>query len=162
MRRFVPILAKAVTAVLVVTVASLGTGVALAKPPTGGMTADEICASLPSSNPSDAQECQALVCDLREDLDVVTFLSRRGDRDKATLLSKLNDAIVKIQQRKAHLDAFIKLSQFEMKVEGLRDGDKAKLSVDDADFLLYGLDRTMNGTLGDGGVDTALACVSDL
>ena len=170
------VLARAVTAVLLTTTVSLGT-VALAgsrdflpsdftkagKP--GKPTADAICGSLPSSNPSDAQECQALICDLREDLDLVTFLGRNHERDEAGLRSRLDGAIVKIEQGKAHPDAYTKLSMFELKVESLRDAGKPKLSAADADFLLYGddqLDPTMGGILGDGGVDTALACVSDL
>jgi len=160
--------AKTTMALLLATAMLLGSGVILAgpgRPDSGGqsvVTADEICTALPTVGLSAAQVCQALICELRTDLDTVTFLSRQGDRDKATLLSKLSDGVVKIEEDKALPDTYTKLSLFEAKVEAMRDATKAKFSEDDADFLLYGLDLTMDGTLGDGGVDTALACVSNL
>jgi hypothetical protein len=93
---------------------------------------------------ADITTCHQLIASLRLATQGVTI----SDKDRATLLSKLDGADVKIDQAK-FCDALQKLTQFRDAVNSLLNAPKPKISQDDANTLLAG-------------VNDAIACVQDL
>jgi len=93
---------------------------------------------------ADIPTCHQLIQGLREATAGVTI----SEKDRATLQSKLTDADAKIDQAK-FCDALGKLIQFREKVNSLLAAAKPKISQEDADLLLSG-------------VNDAIACVQEL
>ena len=93
---------------------------------------------------ADITTCHQLIASLRLATQGVTI----SEKDRATLLSKLDGADVKIDQAK-FCDALQKLTQFRDTVNSLLNAPKPKISPDDANTLLTG-------------VNDAIACVQDL
>ena len=93
---------------------------------------------------ADITTCHQLIASLRLATQGVTI----SDKDRATLLSKLDGADVKIDQAK-FCDALLKLTDFRNTVNSLLNAPKPKISQDDANTLLAG-------------VNDAIACVQDL
>ena len=93
---------------------------------------------------ADIPTCHQLIESLRLATQGVTI----SDKDRATLLSKLDGADAKIDQAK-FCDALQKLSQFRDTVTSLLNAPKPKISAEDANTLLTG-------------VNDAIACVQDL
>ena len=93
---------------------------------------------------ADIPTCHELIASLR----LATQGADISEKDEATLLSKLADADVKIDEAK-FCDALGKLIQFREKVNSLLNAPKPKISQEDADLLLSG-------------VNDAIACVQDL
>lgn len=93
---------------------------------------------------ADIPTCHQLIETLRLATQGVTI----SDKDRATLLSKLDGADVKIDQAK-FCDALQKLIDYRDKVNSLLNSPKPKISQEDATTLLTG-------------VNDAIACVQDL
>jgi len=93
---------------------------------------------------ADITTCHQLIASLREATEGVTI----SDKDRATLLSKLDGADVKIDQAK-FCDALQKLTDYRNTVNSLLNAPKPKISAEDANTLLTG-------------VNDAIACVQEL
>ena len=93
---------------------------------------------------ADIPTCQLLLDSLRSQTEAVDISAK----DRATLLSKVDDAKAKINQAK-FCDALEKLNDYRAKVNDLLNAPKPKISQEDADSLL---------TL----VNDAIACITEL
>jgi len=93
---------------------------------------------------ADITTCHQLIASLRLATQGVTI----SDKDRAGLLSKLDGADVKINQAK-FCEALQKLTQFRDTINSLLNAPKPKISQDDANTLLTG-------------VNDVIACVQDL
>ena len=96
------------------------------------------------STRADIGTCQLLLDSLRLQTEAVDISAK----DRATLLSKVDEAKAKINQAK-FCDALLKLNDYKAKVNELRNAPKPKISQADADSLL---------SL----VNDAIACVTEL
>lgn len=77
----------------------------------------------------DAAVCQAQIADLRAKTDVVTYLSAQAAKDEAGLLTKLDNASLKLAVRK-YADAVQKLTDYENQVVTLAANAKLADSAD--------------------------------
>ncbi len=89
-------------------------------------------------------ECQERIAGLRAATTSVVIEGRNADKDRATLIGKLDEAALKLAQGKP-ADALLKLADFRTKIEQLAAA--GRLSSDSAASLLAG-------------ADAAIACIS--
>jgi hypothetical protein len=97
-----------------------------------------------TSTRADIDTCQLLLDSLRLQTEAVDISAK----DRATLLSKVDEAKAKINQAK-FCDALEKLNDFKAKVNELLNAPKPKVSQEDADSLVLL-------------VNDAVACITEL
>lgn len=126
-----------------------------------------LLATAPAQAQVTPDECQARIQLVLEDLDAVTIGGNHPEQTYLSLQSKLQDAIIKLDEGK-FADAYQKLIDFETAVTSLSPSPlggalKPKLSAEDADLLLNG-DGFVDGepNLIDQGVSGAIDCVEEL
>ena len=72
----------------------------------------------PLAQATTVTEVQAMIASLKTKTESVAITGKFADKDRATLLSKLNEASLKVDQAK-FCDAIVKLNDFKVKVNAL-------------------------------------------
>lgn len=72
----------------------------------------------PLAHATTVTEVQAMIASLRTKTEGVVITGKSADKDRATLLAKLNEANLKVDQAK-FCDAIVKLNDFKVKVNQL-------------------------------------------
>lgn len=72
----------------------------------------------PLAHATTVTEVQAMITSLRTKTEGVVITGKSADKDRATLLAKLNEASLKVDQAK-FCDAIVKLNDFKVKVNQL-------------------------------------------
>lgn len=99
--------------------------------------------------------CQAQIGDVIDNLDVVTIDSKRADWTRDRMKLKLYEAARKLNEAKFG-DSLQKLDDVLVKVEQMLYARKPKISYEDADLLIYGIEGA------DAGIADAMECVCGL
>jgi len=99
--------------------------------------------------------CQAQIGDIIDNLGVVTIDSAKADWTVERMQLKLYEASRKLDEAKFG-DSLQKLDDVLVKVESLLYARKPKISYEDADLLIYGIEG------GDAGLSDAMDCVCGL
>ena len=99
--------------------------------------------------------CQAQIGDIIDNLEVVSIDSKNADWTVGRMQLKLYEAARKLNEAK-FADSLQKLDDVLVKVEQLLYARKPKISYDDAELLIYGVDGD------DAGIVDAMECVCAL
>ena len=99
--------------------------------------------------------CQGQIGDVIDNLGVVTIDSRKSDWTVERMQLKLYEASRKLNEAKFG-DSLQKLDDVLVKVEQLLYARKPKISYEDAELLIFGVEG------GDAGITDAMQCVCSL
>ena len=112
--------------------ASIGVGLLL------GLTLSLLMwVSVSPAQAATTEDCQAIITDLKTATLDADFIGQNAEKNRASLLTKLDEASAKLAEGK-NADAIQKLTNFRDTVAALNTGGKIKIDPDDANTLISG------------------------